>query len=444
MRPVWYDDAVPRFARLIADHVGKQALLENVILRDASGVLTFVVLDQEIPQGVLGSIAEAAKALAPYVDRIPVATPEQLFDEGLRHPGIGLIEWAEDRDFAGFVRILERRIVGSDWLREPARPIADVPPVIVFASHKGGVGRSTALCVAAAQMAEEGRNILVLDLDLEAPGLGSMLLPDDRLPRFGALDFYVENGLREINDLFLEEMTASSPLTTGRGLIHVIPAIGRTSDERPQNVIGKLSRAYLEDPCPDQPPRSFLDQTRELIQAVSRRARYDAIFVDARAGLNESTAAAVLGLGAHTLLFGIHTPQTFRGYRYLLGFLGRYRGLVGTVDVGEWRHRLRFVHAKAPANPLAWERFQDDAYDLLSETLYDLVDESASGQAPLFNFERHSDDGPHKAWHVLNDMNYFEFDPLVRPEQLKQEVFERTFIDLIQGIEQLIKQGAVQ
>jgi Mrp family chromosome partitioning ATPase len=144
---------------------------------------------------------EAAKLL-PYVDGESgaIASPEDLFDPNLREENVGLPEWIEHKAFRGFVRLVERRIVGQDWLQPPRDPIEGVPPITVFASHKGGVGRSTALAVSAAALSEKGFSVLVVDLDLEAPGLGEMLL--NEAPKFGTLDYFVEDGLSNVDDSF--------------------------------------------------------------------------------------------------------------------------------------------------------------------------------------------------------------------------------------------------
>ena len=119
-------------------------------------------------------------------------------------------------------------------------------------------------------------------------------------------------------------MIAPSPFSGGKGLIDVVPAVGRSSDSHPANVLAKLARAYLELPQNEGPPKSFLAQTQELLGQLSTLNQYDAILIDARAGLNESTAASILGLGADILLFGVDTPQTFASYRYLLAHLARF------------------------------------------------------------------------------------------------------------------------
>ena len=137
-------------------------------------------------------------------------------------------------------------------------------PIAVFWSLKGGVGRSTALCVAAATLARQGYDILAIDLDLEAPGIGDMLLNAGDQPEFGAMDFFVENGFGTVDDAFLRNMIGASRLTDGRGLVSVVPAIGRATERSPQNMLAKLARAYIDKPVLGG-SASFLDQTRDLV-----------------------------------------------------------------------------------------------------------------------------------------------------------------------------------
>ena len=42
---------------------------------------------------------------------------------------------------------------------------------VTFYSYKGGVGRTMALANVAAILAKQGRRVLLIDFDLEAPGL---------------------------------------------------------------------------------------------------------------------------------------------------------------------------------------------------------------------------------------------------------------------------------
>src|SRR5512134_20337 len=59
----------------------------------------------------------------------------------------------------------------SRW-REPEAEATKKPGLVyTFYSYKGGVGRSMALANVAALLAKWGRRVLVVDWDLEAPGL---------------------------------------------------------------------------------------------------------------------------------------------------------------------------------------------------------------------------------------------------------------------------------
>jgi hypothetical protein len=84
------------------------------------------------------------------------------------------------------VWLVDRLTTESNWAQ--IAPGSKGPPRIVFFSIKGGVGRSTALAATAWRLAQEGKRILVLDLDLESPGLSSSLLSPDRQPVYGITD----------------------------------------------------------------------------------------------------------------------------------------------------------------------------------------------------------------------------------------------------------------
>ena len=64
--------------------------------------------------------------------------------------------------------------------------------VHTFYSFKGGVGRTLALANVAVHLARRGRRVLVVDFDLEAPGLDTFppLRPEEPVP--GLVDYVVE------------------------------------------------------------------------------------------------------------------------------------------------------------------------------------------------------------------------------------------------------------
>jgi MinD-like ATPase involved in chromosome partitioning or flagellar assembly len=423
-----YDEALPKFAALVRDALGAKEMFDQVFLRDAAGRLTYVIRGL-LPEGAEDAIRAGTPALAPWVDPdTPLATPEDLFDPDLGAEEPGFPEFVNSE--LGYLRLVERRLVGQDWLRPPQEPVPGLPPIVVFASHKGGVGRSTALAVSAAALSKAAYNILVVDLDLEAPGLGAMLLAD--LPDYGTLDYFVETGLGDVNDAFMSDMVAASALAEG-GQVHVAPAVGAKSNADPQNVLGKIARAYVERVDEDGSTISFLDRTRDLVTRLCAANRYDAVFIDARAGLNEATAAAVLGLGAEILLFGVDTPQTFAGYRYFLAHLQRFRPEAS--DENDWRYRLRMVQARAQANASSETTFRTHAFEMFSDTVYD---EEEGIEEEAFNFDYDDASAPHFAWPIADDPNYAEFDPFARGEQLAEHLFDRTFGGFIKNLREKI------
>jgi len=235
----------------------------------------------------------------------------------------------------------------------------------VFASIKGGVGRSTALSVIAAHLASRGGRVLVLDLDLEAPGIGAFLLTPETTPEFGMIDALVENGLSGLDDAFLADLVGPSALASQGGRIDVIPAFGRRSIQYPGDVLAKIARAYAEDGLPDGTVATVLDQVRDIVDKFSDPLRYDVILIDSRAGLHETTASAVLGLGAEVLLFGRDEPQTFQGYAALIAHLARFVPNDGPMP--EWMERLTVVQAKAPVEAEERTGFDQRWQELFAE-----------------------------------------------------------------------------
>jgi hypothetical protein len=272
-----------------------------------------------------------------------------------------------------------------------------------------------------------------------------MLLRESEQPRFGLLDWYVERGLGGISGDFLLDMIAPSGFSRGKGLIDVVPAMGLLSQSHPANVLAKISRAYLESGGPGEEAVGFLAHTQELVDGLAGVKRYDAVLFDARAGLNETTAAAILGLGADVLLFGEESPQTFASYRYLLAHLARFPR---TDD--DWLYRLRMVHAKAAADAERQEAFRDAAYRLYQELLYreqalvdengsPLVDKDTGAPLTIQEFSADAPEAPHFAWPVLRDSNYFQFNPLDEPSLLTGALYERTYAALLSGLTERVE-----
>lgn len=440
---VRFDDSLSALCKDVADLFGVGVLARSAIVRDAGGRLSVVLPEQASEAKIEEAESKLRSTLGGY------ARPERLVID-IDAPGARpLLDEANTisvvRVDGVAIHLLDRRIVGSDWLRPPARSAQSVPR-IVFSSLKGGVGRSTALSVTAAHLSRRGRRVLAIDFDLEAPGIGTMLLNKGELPPFGTLDFLVENSLSGVDDRFISELAADSILGSEGARVTVVPAIGMSTIINPGNALAKIARAYLEDTSVSGSPVSLSQQFRMMVERFEATSAYDLVLIDARAGLHETTAAAILELGAEVLCFGIDHPQTFLGYKLLMAHLGRF-----PVDLqDDWRERLRFVNAKASdardRQTAAEERFlglyeyvSSKSLPIASTSLppltaedFDVEWDDSLDQESLFE-----DFSPPPVIHVLEDTHYRDFDPVENRGLLGPSAYDVAFRQLLSSIDEI-------
>ncbi len=441
---VRFDDSLPILTKIVIEELGTSVLEAGVVVRDVRGQLAFFVGQDIHTDDIQRVSSRLLTDLQPYArsDRVLVNATDFGASVVLASPAVHRVLVEGHR-----VRLVDRRLVGADWLRMPAAA-APPPPRFVFASLKGGVGRSTALSVAAADMAWRGRRVLAIDLDMEAPGLGAMLLDDGTLPEFGLVDALVENGLSPLDEAFLADLVGPSALADRRGRIDVIPAYGRRSYRNPGDVLAKIARAYAEDVRADGTVASMLDQVRALVDRFADPRRYDVILIDSRAGLHETTASAILGLGAEILLFGLDEPQTFQGYTILLAHLARFsRG--DQKSFPEWLERITMVQGKATSNAEDRAGFDEKCRAMFREVgLSTSSDATVNVALPATPFkdvpwmedaeisdaELHLDESQRspEPLAILDDDRFRHFEPSTRQDLLAEQVYRSsygTFLD---------------
>jgi hypothetical protein len=432
---IFFDAAVPALVEEIAAQFGSEMLEKGLVVRDTSGRLRFLSSETSPSEAVRATIeARLASVLGAYsrADGAIAFSDEPGVQRLLRDSAAFLI----NQGSLNF-RLLDRRIVGSAWV-DPPQEEAAWPPRIVFGSLKGGVGRSTALAVTASDLARRNRNILVIDLDLEAPGLGDMLLDRERLPRFGTIDYLVENGLGGIPEKYLSDFVGTSALTTTTGgRVDVMPALGRQGVERPDNTLAKLSRAMIED-VDNGVIVPVTIQIAEMIRRFTSRDSYDVVLIDSRAGLSELAASAILGLGATVLLFGTAQTQTIRGYAALFAALK----LLAQRDQAagkraEWRLLFKAVYAKAGLEESTAARHRDDLYELFADGLYE-ADDAEHPDPDAISFGIDDENAPHWPLIIPFTQNLIDFDPVRAPSQLNAAFYEQAYRPFLNGIDSII------
>ena len=409
-----FDDALSAVIAQVVARFPAGAPEGTTIVRDAVGMLTLVLPDEALSPAQWTPFAtELDASLGRFSpgNRGVLLRASDLVDP---------IDVLESRDRALLpdargIALVDRLLTNQDWLREPR--IAQPPiPTATFFSIKGGVGRSTAAAVLAWHLARNGQRVLVVDLDLEAPGIGGMLLSD--LPDYGAVDWCVESLVGAADAALFEQMLAPSPLAEGtNGDIRVIPAYGR----RTQNYVAKVGRAYMTSFGADGTQAGLADRLLALIRTAANRVEPpDVVLLDARAGLHDIGSAAVTQLGAEVFLFSRSDDQSRNGYTRLFEHLQRARSVRFGMPDDDLRWRLKMVAAQIEPTVGALEAAVEGAYELWTEFYDDGEQPGATVFAPG------DESAPHHPIPVT-------FDPRVRAfEFLKAD--RRPTVDIIDSV----------
>ncbi len=387
-----FDDVLPRLEKILYEqretinHLGS-----FLINRDLDGCIR-LILDEQLEGNA--SLHDALETLCRqiYEELAPHAYPPEqaiLYDippfEDARQGGV-CFDYGERLPFT----VIDRLVTDGTW--SPVSKVSEHTPRIVFFSIKGGVGRSTALAIAARRFARNGKKVLVLDLDLESPGLSSALLPEDRRPARGILDWLVED-LVNNGDELISDMYAVSPLVED-GDIYVVPAHG----SNPGDYVAKLGRAWMPklDATGRQEP--WAERLCRLLEKLENNLQPDVILIDSRAGIDDTASVCITGLGAQTvLLFAMDGSQTWTGYDILF----RYWNHAGQATA--IRDRLQVVAAMIPEREDKkeyFERLREHAWDCFRNNFYDTVPAELGDNVDFFSFNESDESAPHYPWAI--------------------------------------------
>lgn len=285
--------------------------------------------------------------------------------------------------------VVDRLAVESAWAVSAKTDLAR--PRIVYYSIKGGVGRSTALAATAWSLARQDKSVLVLDLDLESPGLSSALLGKDRQPKFGITDWLVED-LVDQGDELLDHMSGLSDLSK-TGQIRVVPAHG----SEPGEYLAKLGRVYMAKTDPAGGKQVWTRRLERLIDALESKYQPDVTLIDARSGIDEIASACVTDIpNTLVLMFALDDQQTWFGFRAL------FRHWRRRDEAALIRERLQIVGAMVPelGGTEYFKGLLETSWTNCSEELYDAVVAGEVLQENTMNWDILDEAGPHYPWPV--------------------------------------------
>jgi len=272
--------------------------------------------------------------------------------------------------------ILERHIAKQAWTDKKVGKLPwkekevyekHKPAIVSFFSFKGGVGRTSTLVATALTLARNGHRVAIVDLDLEAPGLATIFLPDnpdksDKSDKPGVIDYLLEKKIQE-DDWKLR--THIIPINDVKLLgdegqpLQLLPA--GTVDH---NYLEKLARLDFQNLVNGELQKTMKKMLEDLESAVRP---LDFILMDARAGFHDIGGLAIAALSHAAVIFGTQSRQSWAGLTHVIRRLAS-----PGVDK---RLPLIFVHSMAPAIGISGReteltKFREKAYDLFKEKYY--------------------------------------------------------------------------
>jgi len=232
-----FNQALQRASQLAIAHLGR--IKENIVLvRDLRGRIRLLLQTpphkastEDRPDFKKG-LEALAKAIGDELSPTYSYSKEELvlFRDNLSNLFPNDIDLSLLAESDGYkVYLHDRLLIGAEWDAELLDDETS-PKRFTLYSMKGGVGRSTTVSILAWHLASKGKRVLVVDLDLESPGVGITLLDDNNRPLYGVVDWFVEDALGN-GQAILPDMVADSSLANfTEGRIAVVPACGADSD----------------------------------------------------------------------------------------------------------------------------------------------------------------------------------------------------------------------
>jgi hypothetical protein len=383
-----FDQITSTLQAIFAQHLPLLTALGTVLInRDLNGRVRLILsatveANTELTDQLQSLLEDVNEQLAPHAWP---ASRLVLFEDDLEaikqgSPGFALPDYPN-------VFVVDRLATETDWQTIEAE---SATPRVVFFSIKGGVGRSSALAATAWSLAQSGKRVLVLDLDLESPGLSTAILPEEKQPKYGITDWLVED-LVNNGDNVMQDMIASSDLSHD-GEILVVPAHGAN----PGEYISKLGRVWMPKLQADGSRESWSQRLQRLILQLENKYQPDIVLIDSRAGIDEVASSCITDLGARLiLLFAIDGSQTWSGYNILFKHWQR-AGVIQKI-----RERLQIVSGLTPDTDTAHylEQLRENAWNIFTDTQYDDI-KPGEVIGDSWNFEESDDTAPHSPWAV--------------------------------------------
>lgn len=251
--------------------------------------------------------------------------------------------------------------------------------IITFYSYKGGVGRSMALANIAVLLAQSGKKVLIVDWDLEAPGIDRFFAHQQVKPpevSGGLMRYLIESHAArrgpETNDGSCPKgnLCSTVTLSTGQNL-HILPS----GDSEPtySTDLGSFSWA---DFFAKGKGAEIIEDMRE-----TWRRDYDFTLIDSRTGITDSGGVCTVQLPDYLVLVFAANDQNLEGAIRVIHGIHSSR-----ADFGFDRQRLLVIPLLSRFDGRAEKALSDKWLGKCAEAMQPVLDEWLPHDTPALNY----------------------------------------------------------
>lgn len=281
----------------IGIHPGTQAEAKDWLLTvyDPRFRTSFEDCEDDIVQGLilLEGLPEIERILPVILEETEESPPVPRLIPSLARPGL-LVPHRQDAEL-------------------PPSFSSDFPPVVAFHSFKGGVGRTTTALAFAQALTNREYRVLLVDGDMEAPGISWLLeqrLPSPPVSFADLLALAHGDSSSEANNTV--QVVADRLQSSLIDNIYVLPSFRSNNrfsslEVRPEHLIQGAENPFV---------------LTQILAELGKTLGVDAVLVDLRAGLSELSTGLLLDPRVYRIFVTTLSGQSISGTTRLLELLG--------------------------------------------------------------------------------------------------------------------------
>lgn len=276
--------------------------------------------------------------------------------------------------------LIERGIAKKAWIQctqsenaawayeltQPGSPKV-LPKIVTFYSFKGGMGRTTSLAAVAFELLRQHKNVLMLDTDLEAPGLSTLFFPPDDEGHInkGIVDYLQLKNIDTSTPVDMTEyiipLISPSYIENNMGKLYLVSG-GQLNDE----FLLKLARIDTQELTGEKLKSHFIQLLTDCYKALDDDGGIDYILIDSRAGFHDMAGIVTAQLPHGVVLFGKNSFQSWFGIQQAIRTIATSQAdkpFALIVDSGCGFNSLVSEEEK--------ENFKAKAYEIFCTNYYD-------------------------------------------------------------------------